>query len=59
MAYPISGCVQSGPDKWQKKCDRCNNIENILRQVPKPGWSENTVYHCNKCKHNSKVVIKG
>lgn len=61
MAYFVSGCVQVKSDKYQHKCDKCGNLENITRTIPKlsPGTSSSTYYRCNKCKTNNKVLIKG
>jgi DNA-directed RNA polymerase subunit M/transcription elongation factor TFIIS len=61
MAYFVSGCVQVKADKYQHKCDKCGNLENIIRTIPKlsSGTTNSTYYRCNKCGTNNKVIIKG
>jgi len=61
MASIVSGCVQTGPDKYQHKCDKCGNVESIKRTIPNLGSSTSKIYNyqCNKCKNKTKVFIKG
>jgi uncharacterized Zn finger protein len=61
MAYFVSGCVQVKADKYQHKCDKCGNLENITRPIPKlnSGSTSNTTYRCIKCGTLNKVIIKG
>jgi hypothetical protein len=60
----ISGAVitwyEDGMMKYVKKCDTCSTVDQSehYTQAPMPGSSLDTYFFCNKCRKDSKLIIK-
>ena len=60
----LSGAVvtwyEDGMMKYVKKCEACSTVDESehYTQAPRPGSSFSTSFTCNKCRHDSKIIIK-